>query len=221
MISHLTNELISALISERYSLADSNSFFRLQNKRSNRCFSILIEKEIITSPYFYSVETTIEMNSFFPNLYSNMNRSSTRWTPRHMLRLLKLQKKSWWVRSQLILKYPLVDTLSVVVCCSYQICNIAGFEKYPYYQHVLSIDPLEKWSNETDFEQVSTASITRITYNHCYTTSPPELLSHVFPLLKATIEISPWGVEGGGAVLIQYSDLLSFWALKRQNLLAV
>ena len=198
MISHLTNELISALISERYSLADSNSFFRLQNKRSNRCFSILIEKEIITSQYFCSVEPTIEMN---------------RW----MLRLLKLQKKSWWVRSQLILKYPLVDTLSVVVCCSYQICNIAGFEKYPYYQHVLSIDPLEKWSNETDFEQVMSASITRITYNHCYTTSPPELLSHVFPLLKATIEISPWGVEGGGAVLIQYSDLLSFWALKRQN----
>ena len=202
MFSHLTNELISALISERYSLSDSNSLFRLQNKRSNRCFSILIEKEIITSPYFYSVEPTIEMN---------------RW----MLRLLKLQKKSWWVRSQLILKYHLVDTLSVVACCSYQLCNTAGFEKYPYYQHVLSIDPLEKWSNETDFEQVSTASITRITYNHCYTTSPPELLSHVFPLLKATIEISPWGVKGGGAVLIQYSDLLSFWALKRQNLLAV
>ena len=44
----------------------------------------------------------------------------------------------------MILKYPLVDTLSVVVCCSYQIRNIAGFEKYPYYQHVLSIDPLEK-----------------------------------------------------------------------------
>ena len=92
LISRLTNELISALISERYSLADSNSFFRLQNKRSNRCFSILIEKEIITSPYFCSVEPTIEMNSFFPTLYSNMNRSSTRWTPRHMLRLLKLPK---------------------------------------------------------------------------------------------------------------------------------
>ena len=44
---------------------------------------------------------------------------------------VKASKKSWWVRSQMISIYSLVDTLSVVVCCSYRTCNIAGFEKYP------------------------------------------------------------------------------------------